>query len=170
MMRYYLLILLVLLAIETLSCIRQREPASKLAEKNTQFYKLDGAGAYLTIKIDDNDCYISISDTTRGFRYLHAINGCGNCFINIEDSTYFQKVSLIPGSENEFVVIAAVIGSTYGGEYLFMIWNDGNEWNISRAPFHRFGIRRTINRDEIINYLGATEEVYVFEKGQLIKQ
>ena len=113
---------------------------------------------------------IRIIDTTSN--YLEAINGCGDCFINLNDSTgLFVKRNFNNSNLPAFTIQAGIMASTYGAEYLFVIWQEQTwkTWNIYKVPFEKFEIRRNGNYDEIINLTPKYEEVYRFENGQLLK-
>lgn len=141
---------------------------NKAAKKELK-YSLDTNKAILQITNENNNFYISVRDTSNGYKYLNAINGCGNCYIHFSDTT-IRKVKLSTQKQNEYAIVADVNGSTYGAAYLFIVWNDGTEWNITRAPFHKFEIKKIGNQDEIINYTTSKKEVYHFENGQFLKK
>lgn len=145
--------------------------ADKNNDNNTVpkfFYNLGSNNAVLQIENEGSDFYISIRDTSKGYKYLNAINGCGNCFIDLDSASVVQKVNLSTRKQ-QYIVVAGINGSTFGAKYLFIIWNDGTEWSITRAPFHRFEIRKNGNQDYIVNHDSSDEEVYHFENGQLLK-
>lgn len=165
------MIWLIISSLLLLSCNTSKENDKNRVDKKVFYYRLDTTNAVLQITKDDNDFYILVSDTSAEYKYLNAINGCGNCYIDLSDATVVRKVNLSAQKQNEYSIIAGVNGSTFGAEYLFIVWNDGTEWNITRAPFHKFEISRIGNQDEIINYtLSNKEETYQFEDGQFLKK
>jgi len=116
--------------------------------------------------------FIKIYDSgSNNPKYLQSINGCGNC--ELVDTPFVKKIQLSRKSLcSEYVLNVSVKGSTYGAVYLFIIWNNGTEWEITRMPIHRYEIK-DINKDgvyEIIDFtINENGIPYYFENGSLFK-
>jgi hypothetical protein len=132
---------------------------------------LECNGKLSTLKIindTSSNLILSISDPLKN--YIEGINGCGNCSVT---DTFYRKIHLSKNSNcSEYAINSYVNGSTFGAEYLFILWNDSIEWNITRTPFHRFEIR-DINEDgidEIIDYTTTKNGIpYTFNNGNIIR-
>jgi hypothetical protein len=125
----------------------------------------------LVIDADGQNLIFKIMDVQK--TYLYDASGCGGCELSDNDKrdNIIRKVKLDKSNKfPEFVITTPVHGSTYGAEYLFIIWHESNNWHILKTNFHRF-IIKDINKDgyqEIIDYSNTdTGIAYNFENGLL---
>jgi len=136
---------------------------------DTTIVKLDpGGAAVLRAVSEGGNLYLTISDSSS--KHLNAINGCGDCSSDLTDSLFLRPVFLSEGKTQQYLIIAPVNGSTYGAEYMFIVWNDGVEWNITKSPFHMYEIRRKGNHDVIVSHDGVTDVEYGFDNGLFLRK
>lgn len=135
---------------------------------------IDTKGAskcHLLVFKDSSNLILKLVDTNN--RYLYDISGCGNCDLWKEDTSYLRPKHLDKNSSSDqYVAIAPINESTYGAEYLFIFWFDGNNWNITRSNFVRFSFY-DFNKDgieEVIAYVNSKDSIiYNFSQGSWIK-
>jgi len=130
----------------------------------------NGLNSKMCISTDSNfNLIIEIIDTSiAGYLYsLEAIEGCGNCYIP-KDSLINEILLSKEYSCKQFIIEAYVNTSTYGGKYLFLLWNDGSSWNIYKTNFHKYEIKDIGNDGiyEIVDYAKSIKgESYRFLNG-----
>ncbi|HVY76239.1 MAG TPA: hypothetical protein VG890_15525 [Puia sp.] len=125
----------------------------------------------LLIGLSGQNLVFKVMDTQ--MEYLYDASGCGACELpNVDKKEdLVQKTRLDnSGKYPQFIITPSVHGSTYGAEYLFIIWHEVNNWHILKTSFHRFVIKDSNGKGhrEIIDYTKTSAGIsYTFEKGLL---
>lgn len=123
----------------------------------------------LTMQDTVPNLLIKLVDSRNNF---YAIAGCGNCSLWKDNNKYFDKKKLDSNNDYpQYIAIAPVQGSTYGAEFLFVIFFNGVEWDIVRSNFVRFSFRDFNNDgiEEVVAYYGQQDStIYNFNNGSWI--
>lgn len=108
--------------------------------------------------------------------YLWGAEGAGNSsLVNEKPNPLIRECEIISNKKKEYVLESYVNGSTYGAGNIFIIWNDGIDWQIDKTPFQRAFLE---DRDgdgvlEIVEYFNSKTEdgdVYEFANGCFMKK
>lgn len=152
------------------SCSNTLEP-EKFKTLHIETIKYGEQGSVLKIYSDTTqNVFIEIYDTISSNKYIQAVNGCGNC--SFTDT--FVKIVRFTNDSNcrEYIISPIVNNSTFGAEFLFVVWHDGVQWNTTRLPIQRYEIH-DLNKDgisEIIDFSLSQEGIsYNFNRGNLVK-